>query len=106
MVSSTAIYLEQLYLVLIICLHTVKWFPVLIPYTTNSIQHYSFVKYTTDGSWKTMRNTSILKYNLIFLFFDGGTCMEQENRVLTYKGVVGSRNSRQEQTSAKILDRL
>ena len=43
MVSSVVPSYEQFYLILIICLHTVKWFQVLLCITNNSIKHQSFV---------------------------------------------------------------
>ena len=42
-----------------------------------------------------MRNMCIPKYNLIFLFCDIDTCVEQKcnQRIHTYKGAIGSLNS-------------
>ena len=42
----------------------------------------------------------------MFLFFDDDACIEQKSSQweFTHKGVVGSLNSQQELTSAKILD--
>ena len=39
----TYFYLTQFNLLLIICLHTVKWFQVLLCITNHSIKHQSFV---------------------------------------------------------------
>ena len=54
-----------------------------------------------------MNNTYIKKYNLIFLFFDGDDCVEQESSQREFahtKELSGVRTASGNWISAKILD--
>ena len=65
------------------------------------------VLYTTDGSGQTTKNKYKWKYNLIFSFFDGDACVEQDSSRREFtptKELSGVGTSSENWTSAKIID--